>query len=55
VEGGEGGEEKKEKMKEGEATEEEEGEKWSRSTWPGETASCKEEDGRVAVDLPNLW
>ena len=29
-------------MEEGEDTEEEEeGEKWSRSTWPGETASSK--------------
>ena len=36
-----GGEEKK-KMEEGEDTqEEEEGEKWSRSTWSGETASSK--------------
>ena len=34
---------KKEKMEEGEDTqeEEEEGEKWSRSTWPGEAASSK--------------
>jgi hypothetical protein len=32
--------------------------KWSRSTWPGETAGSKGlfygEDGSVAVDLPNL-
>jgi hypothetical protein len=38
-------------------TEEEEG-KWSRSTWPGETASSKGsliwEDRSVLVDLPNL-
>ena len=33
--------EKKEKMEEGKDTEEEEEEKWSRSTWPGETASSK--------------
>jgi hypothetical protein len=51
------GREKKEKMEEGEDAEEEE-EKWSRSTWPGETEvqrGLKDvEDGRVAVDLPNL-
>jgi hypothetical protein len=39
------GREKKEKMEEGEDIEEEEEEKeeekWSRSTWPGETASFK--------------
>jgi hypothetical protein len=43
-------------MEEGEDTEEEE--KQSRTTWPGETTSCKGshnvEDGSVAVDLPNL-
>ena len=33
--------EMKEKMEEGKDTEEEEEEKWSRSTWPGETASSK--------------
>jgi hypothetical protein len=37
--------------------EEEEG-KWNRSSWPGETTSCKGlidgEDGSVVVDLPNL-
>jgi hypothetical protein len=34
--------EKMEKMEEGEEIEEEEGEeKWSRSTWPGETTSSK--------------
>ena len=38
----EGGREKKEKMEEGEdAEKEEEEEKWSRSLWPGETASSK--------------
>jgi hypothetical protein len=37
-----GGREKKEKMEEGEdAEEKEDEEKWSRSTWPGETASSK--------------
>ena len=37
-----GGREEKKKMEEGEDTEEEEeGEKWSRSTWSGETASSK--------------
>jgi hypothetical protein len=37
-----GGGEKKEKMEEGEdAEEEEEGDKLSRSTWPGETVSSK--------------
>jgi hypothetical protein len=46
-------------MEEGEGTEEkEEEEKWSRSTWPGETASSMGshdvEDGSVAVGLPNL-
>jgi hypothetical protein len=36
------GREEKEKMEEGEdAEEEEDKEKWSRSTWPGETASSK--------------
>jgi hypothetical protein len=39
-------------------TEEEVEGKWSRSTWPGETASYKGllygEDGSVAEDLPNL-
>jgi hypothetical protein len=33
--------EKKEKMEEGENAEEVEEEKWSRSTWPGETTSSK--------------
>ena len=45
-------------MEEGEdAEEEEKGEKQSRSTWPGETASSKfidVEDGSAAVGLPNL-
>ena len=34
-------EKRKEKMEEGEEAKEEEEEKLSRSTWPGETASCK--------------
>jgi len=39
--GAEGRGEKKEKMEEEEDAEEKEEEKWSRSTWPGETTSSK--------------
>jgi hypothetical protein len=53
------GEREEDKMEEEEDTEEKEVEKWSRSTWPGETASSKGaplidgEDGNVVVDLPS--